>query len=156
MHVQSWALLFINFLHFKTFYLTNYHNERIFLLGNLAKSELRRRKRWQLLSLELDDDVGQRIEIADESLRPDTLVESVMTNTRIQEVIDALPAVYERVVILRDVEGRSYQEIAEMVGCPVGTVKSRVNRGRLWLRQKLKIDAKDVGLVVESCQWCRG
>jgi RNA polymerase sigma-70 factor (ECF subfamily) len=119
------------------------------IAGNLAKSELRRRKRWRLLSLDWDDDAGNGMEIADESLRPDTMAESSMTDMRIQEAIDSLPSNYRQVVILRDIEGLSYQEIAEIVGCPVGTVKSRVNRGRLRLQQKLKIDGKDVGLEVK-------
>jgi len=119
------------------------------IAGNLAKSELRRRKRWRLLSLDWDDDAGNGMEIADESLRPDTMAESSMTDMRIQEAIDSLPSNYKQVVILRDIEGLSYQEIAEIVGCPVGTVKSRVNRGRLRLQQKLKIDGKDVGLEVK-------
>jgi RNA polymerase sigma-70 factor (ECF subfamily) len=119
------------------------------IAGNLAKSELRRRKRWRFLSLDWDDDAGNGMEIADESLRPDTMAESSMTDMRIQEAIDTLPANYRQVVILRDIEGLSYQEIAEIARCPVGTVKSRVNRGRLRLQQKLKVDGKDVGLEVK-------
>lgn len=116
------------------------------IAGNLAKSELRRRKRWRFLSLDWDEDSGDRMEIPDETFRPDTIAESSMTDQRIQSAIDSLQANYKQVVILRDIEGLSYQEIAEIVHCPVGTVKSRVNRGRLRLQQKLRVEGRDAGL----------
>ncbi|MBI2952302.1 sigma-70 family RNA polymerase sigma factor [bacterium] len=118
------------------------------IAGNLAKSELRRRKRWRFFSLNWDEESETGIEIPDESHRPDTMAETAMTDEMIQEAIESLPANYRKVILLRDVEGLSYQEIAKIVSRPVGTVKSRVNRARLRLQRRLKMEGRDVGLEV--------
>ncbi len=116
------------------------------IAGNLAKTELRRRKRWRLLSLDWNDETQTGFDIADESYRPDRVIESELIQWSIQRAIDSLPLNYKQVVILRDIDGMSYQDIAKIVGCPVGTVKSRVNRGRLRLQKKLKAEGKDIGI----------
>jgi RNA polymerase sigma-70 factor (ECF subfamily) len=118
------------------------------IAGNLAKSELRRRKRWRLFSLHKDDDDETGFELPDESHRPDTVTESSIADVGIHRAIMSLPANYRQVVLLRDVEGTSYQEIADISDCPVGTVKSRVNRARLKLQQKLRNEGRDVGLDI--------
>lgn len=64
--------------------------------------------------------------------------------------IDELPIDFRLVVILADLQDFSYNEIAEIVGCPVGTVMSRLYRGRKLLQKKLKDYAKDSGLVSEA------
>jgi RNA polymerase sigma-70 factor (ECF subfamily) len=61
-----------------------------------------------------------------------------MLNENVQSSIDMLQSKYKEALILRDIEGMSYQQIAEVIGVPVGTVKSRVNRARLKLQKKLK------------------
>jgi RNA polymerase sigma-70 factor (ECF subfamily) len=118
------------------------------IAGNLAKSELRRRKRWRLFSLHKDEAFDTGLDLPDESYRPDTVTESSIADVQIQQAILSLSANYRQVILLRDVEGLSYQEISEIVVCPVGTVKSRVNRARLKLQQKLKNEGRDVGLEV--------
>jgi len=118
------------------------------IAGNLAKSELRRRKRWRLFSLHRDDDSETGIELPDETYRPDKVAESSLADDQIHNAIASLPENYRQVILLRDVEGMAYQEIAEILDCPVGTVKSRVNRARLKLQQKLKNEGRDVGLEV--------
>ncbi|MCH2662746.1 sigma-70 family RNA polymerase sigma factor [bacterium] len=118
------------------------------IAGNLAKSELRRRKRWRMISAERDEETDTGMELPDESARPDKVAESSIADVQIQNAINSLPNNYRQVILLRDVEGMSYQEISEIVDCPVGTVKSRVNRARLKLQQKLKSEGRDVGLVV--------
>jgi len=118
------------------------------IAGSLAKSELRRRKRWRFFSLHRDDDSETGIELPDETYRPDKVVESSLADDQIHEAIAALPENYRQVILLRDVEGMAYQEIAEIVDCPVGTVKSRVNRARLKLQQRLKNEGRDAGLEV--------
>lgn len=118
------------------------------IAGNLAKSELRRRKRWRLFSLHKDDENDTGMDLPDESFRPDTVTESSIADVQIQQAILSLPENYRQVVLLRDVEGLSYQEISEISKCPVGTVKSRVNRARLKLQQKLKNEGRDVGLDI--------
>ena len=118
------------------------------IAGNLAKSELRRRKRWRMISAERDEETDTGMELPDESARPAKVAESSLADVQIQNASNSLPNNYRQVILLRDVEGMSYQEISEIVDCPVGTVKSRVNRARLKLQQKLKSEGRDVGLVV--------
>lgn len=118
------------------------------IAGNLAKSELRRRKRWRLFSLHRDEESDTGMELPDESLRPDKVAESSLADDQIHDAIHSLPENYRQVILLRDVEGMAYQQIAEIVDCPVGTVKSRVNRARIKLQQKLKNEGRDVGLEV--------
>jgi len=56
---------------------------------------------------------------------------------RVQRALSALPGDYRKAVVLADVQGYSYEEIAQHVGCPVGTIRSRLHRGRQLLRQHL-------------------
>jgi len=107
------------------------------IAGNLAKSELRRRKRWRLLSLGVRDDSGSTLELPDLGSRPDTTTETALAERQIEEAIAALPERYREAVILRDIEGLDYDEISQIIGCPLGTVKSRINRGRLRLQREL-------------------
>ena len=97
---------------------------------------------------ERDEETDTGMELPDESARPDKVAESSIADVQIQNAINSLPNNYRQVILLRDVEGMSFQEISEIVDCPVGTVKSRVNRARLKLQQKLKSEGRDVGLVV--------
>ena len=119
------------------------------IAGNLAKSELRRRKRWRLLSLDWGDDRGG-VHLSDETRRPDLVTESAMAEDQVQRAIESLPPNYREAILLRDVEGLTYEEIAEIVGCPVGTVKSRLNRARLRLQRKLRRLGKEMGLRPEE------
>jgi RNA polymerase sigma-70 factor, ECF subfamily len=108
------------------------------IAGNLAKSELRRRKRWRFLSIDATDDEERTFDIQDPGMRPDRIAAVRMLNENVQNSIDMLQSKYKEALILRDIEGMSYQQIAEVIGVPVGTVKSRVNRARLKLQKKLK------------------
>jgi RNA polymerase sigma-70 factor (ECF subfamily) len=55
----------------------------------------------------------------------------------VETALDELAEEYRTVIILREMEGLSYEEIAELVACPVGTVRSRIHRARSDLREKL-------------------
>ena len=77
-------------------------------------------------------------DIPDEGSQTDALVESSIREQRIQKALDALPARYKEVVVLRDIQELSYEEIAAISGLKIGTVKSRINRGRMHLQQTLK------------------
>ena len=61
--------------------------------------------------------------------------------------LDALPAEFKLAVILCDVEEFSYEEIAEIMGCPIGTVMSRLHRGRKLLQRSLYEHALALGIV---------
>ena len=64
--------------------------------------------------------------------------------------IDELPAEFKMTVQLADIEELSYREIAESMSCPIGTVMSRLHRGRRWLRARLTQEAEALGLVDEA------
>ncbi|MGD8226745.1 MAG: sigma-70 family RNA polymerase sigma factor [Desulfobacteraceae bacterium] len=77
-------------------------------------------------------------EIQDESQSPAMELEKKERMRIIQEAINALPAEQKEVVTLRDIEGFSYEEVAEITGFNLGTVKSRLARARQDLRKKLR------------------
>lgn len=68
----------------------------------------------------------------------------------IDRALKALPLTFREVVVLADLEGLSYKEIAQVVDCPMGTVMSRLSRGRALLRQALGRFAREHGYVKES------
>ncbi|HVF88048.1 MAG TPA: sigma-70 family RNA polymerase sigma factor, partial [Pyrinomonadaceae bacterium] len=111
---------------------------------NLAISELRRRKRRRLVSLtgffQRRDREGDAYEFDPPDCRPlqdSTLVENERQSA-VARAIGTLPDKYRAPLVLRDVEGRSYDEIARILELSEGTVKSRINRARSFLRDKLK------------------
>jgi RNA polymerase sigma-70 factor (ECF subfamily) len=65
----------------------------------------------------------------------------------IEKAVDTLPEAFRMVIILSDLEGFSYQEISEMLKVPVGTIRSRLARGRGLLQKALWEHAKDAGLI---------
>jgi RNA polymerase sigma-70 factor (ECF subfamily) len=108
------------------------------IAGNLAKTELRRRRRRRLLSLSQMGYEDKEYELPDPFASTERTVNGRMGEKIIKEEINALPVKFREVVILRDVQEFSYEEISQMLKIPIGTVKSRVNRGRLRLQKKLK------------------
>ncbi len=75
---------------------------------------------------------------ADWSPTPEEELLSVETRTLLNRMIDDLPERYRTIVVLRDVEGLSNQEVAQIVGESVASVKTRLHRGRLALREQLR------------------
>ena len=107
---------------------------------NLANTELRKRKRRkttllsQMTRVERDYDLPAiQPEIGQE-------VQSEFAEKRIQAAIHALPEHFKTVIILRDIQELSYDDISSIVNVPLGTVKSRINRARL----QLQVDLKDL------------
>jgi RNA polymerase sigma-70 factor, ECF subfamily len=110
---------------------------------NLAISELRKRKRRKLVSLTgffQTTDRGEAREFDPVDERPLIDRELVATERRqaVQRAISTLPEKYRAPLILRDVEGCSYEEIARILQTSEGTVKSRISRARDFLREKMK------------------
>jgi RNA polymerase sigma-70 factor (ECF subfamily) len=99
---------------------------------NLCLNYLRRQPR--VPSLAADAPPSHTDVVAD----PSTLLEDRERQRLIRGAIDALPPHYRVVVVLRDLEGLSYQEIADLLSIPVGTVKSRLNFGKRLLKEKLR------------------
>jgi RNA polymerase sigma-70 factor, ECF subfamily len=70
-----------------------------------------------------------------------------LLRAELQKALDALPEEFRLAVVLSDVEELSYKEIAEVMGCPIGTVMSRLHRGRRMLKASLAEHARSLGLV---------
>jgi RNA polymerase sigma-70 factor (ECF subfamily) len=88
--------------------------------------------------------------IRDDSTESNDLQKSIYRNTLSDEVTEALqslPEDFRTVVILCDIEGLMYDEISEFLNCPIGTVRSRLHRGRKMLEEKLYDYAKDRGII---------
>ena len=116
------------------------------IAGNLAKTELRRRKRWNWVPITPSDD--DQPSAFYEPMARDPLPGEQTDGNRVKslvvDAIEGLPAEFRAAVLLRDMNGLSYEEIAKIINCPVGTVKSRVNRGRLRLQKTLRGLAEEV------------
>jgi len=97
---------------------------------NLARNELRKRKKFKFL--DIFDMQGNEAEFAVDPKLPTRLPQVL------EAAVKALPEKYRTAFILRDVQEMSYDEVAKVLGVPLGTVKSRVNRARMILREKLQ------------------
>ena len=108
------------------------------IAGNLARTEYQRRKRRNVFSIHSYGDDDETFDIPDESARPDVITDSGIKEEIIQKALLKVSDSYREMVILRDIQELSYEEIAEVTGITVGTVKSRINRGRIQLQKLLK------------------
>ena len=112
------------------------------IVTNACYDELRRRKRHPTSSLEPLDADDEEIEsprwLADSSQSPESEAERNELGDAIQHCLDNLPVEFRAVVVLVDIQGMDYSEAAEAVGKPVGTVKSRLARARMRLRDCLQ------------------
>jgi RNA polymerase sigma-70 factor (ECF subfamily) len=114
------------------------------IAGNLAKTELRRRKRRKLFSIHKDSVTDKEIELPDINTDPEKNVNTALTEKVIHKAIANLPPKFRQVIILRDIQGFSYEEISSVIKVPLGTVKSRVNRARLRLQEELNFLLEDM------------
>lgn len=108
------------------------------IAGNLARTEYQRKRRRNLFSINSYGEEEKIFEIPDESYRPDVSADANMKREIIQKALLKVRDSYREAVILRDIQELSYEEIAEIIGIEVGTVKSRINRGRAELQKYLK------------------
>lgn len=106
------------------------------IAGNLARSEYRKRKRRRMSSLQSlnRNDEEYEVEIPDDQELPDQHANEVLQTDYILGALDQIPEEFREVVVLRDVQQLAYEEIADITGLPMGTVKSRINRGRAKLQ----------------------
>lgn len=116
------------------------------IAGNLAKTELRRRKRWHWIPIGPSEDEERTAfyEPVDGERLPGELADTNQVQDAVVAAIHQLPDEFREAVLLRDLNGLSYEDIAKIICCPVGTVKSRVNRGRLRLQKTLRNLAEEV------------
>ena len=110
------------------------------IAGNLARSEYRKRKRRRMYSIQSVNRDNEEYEMAipDETFAPDKHAESSLQDKYIQDALFQIPQTFREVVVLRDIQQLAYDEIAKITGLPMGTVKSRINRGRTKLQLLLK------------------
>lgn len=100
-----------------------------------------RKKRIKALSLDRqfdDKNGGRSLEVADYSYHPGRDLERKEQRIGIEEAIASLPPKYHEVIIYRHKDDKSYEEIADLLGIPIGTVKARIFRARELLKKKLK------------------
>lgn len=102
------------------------------ILHNTWRNERRRRRPE---ALDATPDAAERLPAAGEG--PADSLDRKETRDRLRSAIEALPGPFREVVLLRCVEEFSYQQVAEIVGCPAGTVMSRLARARALLRGSL-------------------
>lgn len=110
------------------------------IAANVARSEYKTMHNQATISLEtmqqeLND---ESLHLADESYMPDETVDTSIIAQQIQKALMALPATHRMMVIMRDIQNLSYEQIASIENIEVGTVKSRINRGRAQLQHMLK------------------
>jgi RNA polymerase sigma-70 factor (ECF subfamily) len=104
------------------------------IASNLAKNELRNRSRnplvlFQTIKQHWEAD-HRPLQFEDTSARPDDLYRKRYLKEAVDQCVGQLPEHHRAVFVLRELEGKSYAEIAEITGCNLGTVKSRLNRAR--------------------------
>lgn len=100
-----------------------------------------RKKRIHALSLDAPMETGDgqmEIEVPDETHNPEMQLVRKQQRISIDEAINSLPPKYREVIELRHKDDKPYEEIADLLGIPVGTVKARIFRARELLKQKLK------------------
>jgi len=104
------------------------------IASNLAKNELRNRSRNPLVlfqSIRKQWEADTRpLQFEDTSARPDDLFHKRHLREMVEWAVEQLPEHHRVVFVLRELEGKSYEEIAEITRCNLGTVKSRLNRSR--------------------------
>lgn len=102
------------------------------LTSNLCLDFLRSRKRRAAFSTSYtnDEDEDRELEIPDERFSPETVLEKNELRISVNAAMAALPEDYRQILILREINGLSYDEIAEVLSLELGTVKSRIFRAR--------------------------
>ena len=104
------------------------------IASNLAKNELRNRSRNPLVlfqAIRKNWDADQKpLEWEDNTFRPDDLFRKRHLRQMVESAVEELPEHHRVVFVLRELEGKTYEEIAEITSCNLGTVKSRLNRAR--------------------------
>jgi RNA polymerase sigma-70 factor, ECF subfamily len=108
------------------------HGKVVSFLYGIARNHVLRRveKEWRIEPAEIIEDyVGDA----------DTLADVIRRETvdQVRCAIASLPPAYREVVVLCDLENLAYEEAADVLGCPIGTVRSRLSRGRMILTEKL-------------------
>ena len=108
------------------------------IAANLARTELRKKKRRKTFSVTELSREDREFIIASSDVDPSEDLSSQYFEKSVQQALAELPDDFKTIIILRDIQELSYDEISKIVDVPLGTVKSRINRGRVKLQQLLK------------------
>ena len=102
------------------------------IVSNVCLDFLRRQKRRPASSLSVEDDEGEetQLDVADVSQSPEVLLEQKLTREAVRRGLDQLPEEQRQILLLREIQGLSYEEIGQTLGLEAGTVKSRIFRAR--------------------------
>lgn len=122
------------------------------IVSNVCLDFLRAKKRRQTVSLSVTDGDGEEseLDVADDSQSPETLFERSMTRDAVRRGLASLTPEYRQILILRELQGMSYDEIASVLGLESGTVKSRIFRARKKLCAFLLRDGNISGVSPSS------
>ncbi len=108
---------------------------------NLAKTHYKKKTRMEMVSFHTDEG-QQSFEVTDmledRDLEPDRMYQKRTVVRYIEKALQRISTDFREVLVLRDIQGLSYEEISEVTGFPMGTVKSKLNRGRVQLQQLLR------------------
>lgn len=104
------------------------------IVTNVCLDEMRRKKKIKTETIDTNYD-----EASCDKGTPENVYEINEKRQQIMKAINELNEDYKTVIILRDIQGFSYEEISNILDCSIGTVKSRINRGRNILKDKLSI-----------------
>ena len=105
---------------------------------NLANTELRKRKQRKTTLLSQFSKDDKTYELPSNDPEPGQEIQTDIVNKIIKDAVDKLSEKFKIVIVLRDIQGLSYEDISEIINVPIGTVKSRINRARLQLQVELK------------------
>lgn len=121
------------------------------IMSNIYIDKLRRKPKFSIRSMDqpdIDDNFTDRYDVKDEGMLPEDLVVSNDITGRLMDVVNNLPDIFRQTIIYADIEMMSYEEIAEITDTNIGTVRSRLHRGRKLLRERLLqegiLDADDL------------
>ena len=117
------------------------------ILSNLFIDLMRRRPKLKPLSLdqpvgEEESDDNMLLRFPNEPANPERNLMDQVMDEKLQTALATLPEAFRSAVLLCDVEGKTYEEIAQIMGSSIGTVRSRIHRGRTLLRRTMMAPAK--------------
>ena len=105
---------------------------------NLANTELRKRKQRKTTLLSQFSKDDKTYELPSNDPEPGQEIQTDIVTKIIRDAVDQLSEKFKIVIVLRNIQGLSYEDISEIINVPIGTVKSRINRARLQLQVELK------------------
>lgn len=102
------------------------------IVSNMCLDLIRSRGRRPTISLSVEDEDGENVELEISDMRqsPETLMDQQLTKESVRRGLKQLPDEYREILLLREIQGLSYEEISAALDLEVGTVKSRIYRGR--------------------------